>query len=122
MKLSLEKVDQLCRENRINVSALLRETGVSRNSFYSLARKDTLVPSSLVRIAEYLGVPIADLLEHSFTPSEKIKAIQVETARITSRYPDLDSDNVRHTLLLLEERPEDRLRRALRRGRSVDIR
>ncbi len=35
---------------------------------------------------------------------------------------DVDPDNVRHTLLLLNDKPIERLRRALQRGRRVNIR
>lgn len=42
--------------------------------------------------------------------------------RICTLYPDADRDTVRHTLLLLQEPPIERLRRALRRGRLAHIR
>jgi hypothetical protein len=43
-----------------------------------------------------------------------------ETEQILARNPDLTRDTVWHTLLLLDEPPIERLRRALRRGRRVD--
>jgi hypothetical protein len=39
-----------------------------------------------------------------------------ETERILARHPDLSRDTVWHVLLLLDEPPIERLRRALRRG------
>jgi len=122
MKLSLEKVDSICRQNNSNVGSMLREAGVSRNAYYNLARKDMVVPQSLVRIAEHLQVPVADLLEESYTPTERVRSLITETERIASRHGDVDRDNVRHTLILLDEKPVDRLRRALRRGRTFDFR
>jgi hypothetical protein len=98
------------------------EAGVSRNAFYSLARKDYVVPLSLIRIAERLDVSVAALLEETDTPTERVKSIAAESERIARLYPGVDRDNVRHTLLLLGERPVERLRRALRRGRFIDIR
>jgi hypothetical protein len=43
-----------------------------------------------------------------------------ETERILMRHPGLSRDTVWHVLLLLEEEPVERLRRALRRGRRAD--
>ena len=38
---------------------------------------------------------------------------------VLARYPHADPDNVRHTLILLEQPPLERLRRSLIRGRST---
>ncbi|MCX5754160.1 MAG: hypothetical protein NTW97_11065 [Candidatus Krumholzibacteria bacterium] len=95
---------------------------MSRNAFYSLARKEYVVPPSLIRIAEHLDVSVSTLLEETDTPVERMKALAAESERISRLYPGVDRDNVRHTLLLLNEKPVERLRRALRRGRFVDIR
>ena len=46
------------------------------------------------------------------------------TARVTkimAAHPDADPDNVRHTLILLEEPPLERLQRSLIRGRATAI-
>ena len=101
---------------------MLEKAGVSRNAFYTLARKKSIVPQSLIRIAEHLGVSVSDLLDESFTPTERIKYLITEAKRILKRHKDADFDNVRHTLLLLDEKPIERLRRALRRGRSFNFR
>lgn len=37
---------------------------------------------------------------------------------VLAQHPQADPDNVRHTLILLEEAPLERLRRSLIRGRS----
>jgi len=39
--------------------------------------------------------------------------------QVLARYPEADPDNVRHTLILLEQPPLERLRRSLIRGRSL---
>jgi hypothetical protein len=47
------------------------------------------------------------------------------TARVQSvlaAHPQADRDNVRHTLILLEQPPLERLQRSLIRGRSTAIR
>jgi hypothetical protein len=122
MRISLDKVEYECRRRDLRVGELLREAGVSRNAFYSLARKDYVVPLSLIRIAERLNIPVSDLLEETDTPVARMRSIAAEAARIAERYPEVDPDNVRHALILLNEKPVERLRRALRRGRFVDFR
>jgi len=122
MKLSMDKVEYECRRRDLNIAEMLRGAGVSRNAFYSLARKDYVVPSSLILIAERLHISVSALLEETDTPVERMKSVIAESERISKRYPGIDRDTIRHTLLLLGEKPVERLRRALRRARFVDIR
>ena len=122
VKLSIHKVESLCKQQNTGIGEMLHEADVSRNAFYSLARKKSVVPQSLIRIAEHLGVSVLDLLDETFTPTERIKFLIKETKRILKQHKDADFDNVRHTLLLLDEKPIERLRRALRRGRSFNFR
>jgi lambda repressor-like predicted transcriptional regulator len=122
MRISLDKVEYQCRRKGLSTTELLREAGVSRNAFYSLARKDYVVPRSVVLVAEHLDVSVSDLLEEADTPVARIKSIAAEAVEIAERNPGVDPDNVRHTLILLDEKPVERLRRALRRGRFVDFR
>jgi len=121
MKISMDKVEYECGRRGLNTGEMLREAGVSRNAFYCLARKDCVVPTSLIRIAERLDISVSALLEETDTPVERMKSLVAESERISKRYPGVDRDNIRHTLLLLNERPVERLRRALRRGRFVDL-
>ena len=122
MKISMDKVEYECRRKDLTIGEMLREAGVSRNAFYSLVRKDYVVPPSLIRVAERLGISVSALLEEADTPVKRIKSLVAESERISGRHPGADRDNIRHTLLLLNEKPVERLRRALRRGRFVDIR
>ncbi len=122
VKLSLKKVESFCKQRDTGIGDMLREAGVSRNAFYTLARKRSVVPQSLIRIAKHLGVSVSALLDDIVAPTERIKSLLAEATRISKRHRDVDRDNVRHTLLLLDEEPAERLRRALRRGRPVNIR
>jgi hypothetical protein len=122
MKLSLDKVELLCKRRSLHIGEMLQTAGVSRNAFYSLARKNSVIPRSLIRIAECLAVPVAALFDDTVTPTERIKSLLAEANRISKRHRDVDRDTVRHTLLLLDEKPVDRLRRALRRGRPFNLR
>jgi transcriptional regulator with XRE-family HTH domain len=118
----MDKVEYECRRRHLNIREMLREAGVSRNAFYSLARKDYVVPSSLILIAERLHISVSALLEETDTPAERMKSVIAESEHISKRYPGIDRDTIRHTLLLLSEKPVERLRRALRRARFVNIR
>jgi AcrR family transcriptional regulator len=122
VKLSMKKVERQCRKHGTSLARVLREAGVSRNAFYALARKESVVPQSLVRVAEYLEVSVATLLDDVPSPAQRMERLVAESNRIAGKYEGVDADNVRHTLLLLDEKPLERLRRALRRGRSVNIR
>jgi transcriptional regulator with XRE-family HTH domain len=118
----MNRIESLCRDRNVRIGELLEDAGVSRNAFYSLARKRSVVPGSLIRIADHLGVPVSSLLDESLTPIARMEKLIAETERIRTKCSDCDSDNIRHTLLLLDEKPVDRLRRALRRGRYFNFR
>lgn len=122
MKVSRQKVDSLCQRRGMSIGQMLREAGVSRNAFYTLVRKDSVVPQSLLRISERLGVSVSALLDDILAPVQRMQHLFAEADRIAKGRRGVDHDNVRHTLLLLEEKPIERLRRALRRGRSIDLR
>ncbi|MGW8321181.1 MAG: hypothetical protein ACWGSD_06480 [Thermodesulfobacteriota bacterium] len=88
----------------MTLSRLLKNAGVSKNAYYSLARKDTLLPKSVLAIANHLGVRPSAFLEEG--PEENQWAILLEELeRISALNHDADRDNIRHTLLLLEEPP-----------------
>lgn len=101
---------------------MLRDAGVSRNAFYTLARKNFVVPQSLIRISDVLEVSVSQLLDDVMTPRHRMKRILSELNGIVKRHPRVDCDNVRHTLLLLDDKPIERLRRALQRGRRLNFR
>jgi transcriptional regulator with XRE-family HTH domain len=113
------KVIDFCREKGLTISEALHQAGVSRNAYYSLVRKPSVLPTSLEALAEALGVPPSELLEDKRSASAKAKEMANEVDRIVRQHRGADRDNVRHTLLLLEEEPIARLRRALRRGRRI---
>ena len=122
VRLSLKKVESLCRRRNTYTAQLLRDAGVSRNAIYSLGRKDSVVPRCLIRIAERLDVPVSALLDDTEPSTARIESLIKEAQRIKKTHRGVDPDNVRHTLLLLDDKPVERLRRALRRGRSVNLR
>ena len=122
VKIDSKKIRELCRERDVSIQDVLRDAGVSRNAYYTLARKDSLLPRSLRAVASSLGVEPDELVTHSHSPAEAAVLRLTRTQSICAQHESADPDNIRHTLMLLEENPVERLRRALRRGRKFDFR
>jgi hypothetical protein len=49
------------------------------------------------------------------------RRLSTRVEKILAAHPDADRDNVRHTLILLEQSPLERLQRSLIRGRATAI-
>jgi len=121
MHVSTRNVKSLCRKQGLNLNQVLDETGVSRNAYYTIARKACVLPKSIVAIADRLGVSPLDILEDPGSPNQRATRLIGEVNKVKSHYPEVDEENVRHTLLLLREKPIDRLRRALTHAQKPDI-
>ena len=100
---------------------LLKTAGVSRTAYYSLLRKDTVLPKSVGRIAAQLGVSPSVFLNDSQLRIQRIRQLEAEADLIQQRYPESDRDVVLRTLRNLELAPVERLRRALVRAQKPDI-
>lgn len=78
-----------------------------------------------------MGVRVADFGNHRNRMSVKKKdsrerkasrwaaSLMKSVRAVLAAYPEADPDNVRHTLILLELPPLERLRRSLTRGRAL---
>ncbi len=117
MRLSSVKVKQRCTQRRLRLTDVLRQAGVSRTAYYSLARKESVLPKSILRIARQLEVDPAELLENEAAQIAHIRRLQAEAGALARRHPDCDRDVMFRTLLNLEQPPIERLRRALIRAR-----
>ncbi len=116
MRLSPSRIRELLETRELSLVAALREAGVSRTAYYSLARRSQLLPRTIRARAARLGVAAADLLET--TPEQDAADAKLARARrICAENPGTDRQTVWHTLSLLELLPEERLERSLRRGR-----
>jgi len=119
VKLARERVRTLARERGFTLTEALRRARVSRNAFYHLARRATVVPRSVHALGATLGVTSAALLDEApLSPEARAAALLSEARRIQARNPRSSFDNIWHTLWLLEATPAERLRRSLVRGRS----
>jgi hypothetical protein len=122
MRISLQKLGGLCDERNTSLSELLVQAQVSRNAFYSLARKDSVLPNSIRAIAARLNVKPSDFMEDEDLLVARSNLLMRRVNKIAEKHPGIDKDNIRHMFLLLEEKPVERLRRALIRAQKPDIR
>ena len=121
MRLATDRVRTLCARRGTNLSALLRDANVSRNAFYTLSRKPSVLPRTVRALAAGLGVQPSAFLKEDPSPVEEARLLIKQIDTIERRSKIHDRDNVRHTLLLLREKPIDRLRRALIRAQKPYI-
>ncbi|MFH0953360.1 MAG: hypothetical protein V1873_03425 [Verrucomicrobiota bacterium] len=121
MRLATTKVKELCARRGTRLGELLRAAGVSRTAYYSLARKDSILPKSIEAIARHLEVAPSEFLEEEKRAELQARAILARAAAIASKHRAANPENVRHTLLLLQKEPIERLRRALLRAQTIHI-
>jgi transcriptional regulator with XRE-family HTH domain len=121
MRIDSTNLKQLCRTKRIRLQALLKEAGVSRTAYYSLTRKESVLPKSVCRIAQRLGVSPLRFLNDPSDSVKRIRELQIQTDTICRRYPECDRDVVFRTLMNLDLPPIERLRKALIRGRQPHL-
>jgi len=121
MRIDLARLRKLAGKRGLSLAALLAKAGVSKTAFYHLVHKSSVLPASLGALAETLAVKPGAFLTEQNPDVAKIRSILNLTDRIVAGNPKLDRDNVRLTLLLLEEEPVQRLRRSLTRGRKSDL-
>jgi transcriptional regulator with XRE-family HTH domain len=122
MRISAEKLKHLCTGKELSIKELLSRAGVSRNAYYSLVRKGSVLPRSVIAIAARLGVSPAAFLESADTLITDTRLLLAKIDAICSSHRHADRDTIRHTLMLLQEQPIDRMRRALLRGKKFNIR
>ena len=118
MRIKTKRIKQLCNKQGKSLHELLADAGVSPNAYYTLARKESVLPGSVRAIAHSLNVSPLEILQDVQTDlvDPALRLIE-QVEGIMSRHGKADRDNVRHTLILLSEEPSTRLERALRRVR-----
>jgi transcriptional regulator with XRE-family HTH domain len=120
MRLAPDKVRALAEARGLTLSEALRRARVSRNAFYHLARRASVVPRTVRALGKALGVPSSELLDEAPpSPEERAAALLREARRIHARNPQSSFDDIWHTLWLLEMSPAERLRRSLVRGHAA---
>ncbi len=122
MKLDAEAAKKIARQQGLTLGGALRRARVSRTAFYSLARRPSVVPRTVIALARALGVAPSRLLrESTLTVRDRAEDLVREARRIRSRSPRAEFANLWHTLNLLEMTPAERLARSLARGRARPV-
>ena len=117
MRLDHEETMRIARDQGTTLTAVLERAGVSRTAYYSLRRRDNILPRTIRALADELEIDPERLLQK--TPTRLTYERRLKRAQeICDRFPDADFHNVWHTLTLLDLPPVERLRRSLRRGRA----
>jgi hypothetical protein len=117
MRLDHEETKRITQERGRSLTSVLSAAGVSRTAYYSLVRRDSILPKTIRDLARELAVEPERLLRK--VPTEVTYERRLERTRaVCERHPGTDFQNVWHTLTLLDLPPIERLRRSLRRGRA----
>lgn len=118
MRLSAEAIRRRCEAKGFPLARVLRDAGVSRTAYYSLRRRESVLPKTVLKLAAALDAPASELLDES-TSEERRARRRIDAARrIAGESSGTSFENVWHTMALLDEPPSERLNRALRRGRA----
>lgn len=116
MWLAADKLRKLASARKLTLNQLLRQAGVSKTAYYSLARKGSVVPDTVWNLAETLEVTPIEILSCAPPELALIHNRERKIRLIVRKYPKIDIENVRHTLILLEMPALERLQGALRRA------
>lgn len=119
MQVNANAIKELCRKRGWTLNNLLLKAGVSRTAFYALVRKDNILPKSIQSIAKEMNISPFDILLDQDREIRQARELYNKAMMIAQRHPGVDVDNVRHTLILLEEPCEERLRKGLLRGKTA---
>ncbi len=121
MRLSANQIKRLCARRGTTLQTLLGSVSVSRTAYYSLVRKDSVLPASVRLIAGALGVTPSSILNEDPELTWRVQARVRQARSIVANNPGTMFENIWHTLAVLDDPPIERLRRSLLRGRSRDI-
>lgn len=117
MRINHEKAKELARRRGRSLTSVLRDAGVSRTAYYSLASKPSVLPRSVRLLAEALDVDASHLLVE--VPTLRAHERRLARARaVCNEHGEAEFQNIWHTLVLLDLPPMERLNRSLRRGRT----
>ncbi len=121
MRLSPDRIKKLCARRGVSLQSFLESAGVSRTAYYSLIRRNSILPRSVQAMAGMLGVAPSSILEEEPPVSGRAQVLIQEAGSVLALNPRATFENVWHTLVLLDEPPIERLRRSLLRGRTHDL-
>jgi transcriptional regulator with XRE-family HTH domain len=121
MHLDVGSLKKRCGAKGLPLGEALRRAGVSRTAYYSLTRKESVLPQSIVRLARFLEVAPSELLRDGIAEAGHVRELREQAERIRRKSPGCDGDVIFRTLQNLELPPVERLRRALIRAPRRDV-
>jgi transcriptional regulator with XRE-family HTH domain len=121
MRVQAQRLKAICRDRGERLKDVLDAAGVSRTAYYSLTRKESVLPKSIQRLADCLDVSPLAFLEDGGAQVRRVRALRERTDAICREAPECDRDVVFRTLANLDRPPVERLRRALRRARETRL-
>lgn len=121
MKLDEEAIRRRCEARGLALSRVLRQAGISRTAYYSLLRRPSVLPKTVLKLASALDAPASEFLDDSTAEQRRARRRVDAAKRIAGETSGASFENVWHTLALLDEPPSERLKRALRRGRAGTV-
>jgi transcriptional regulator with XRE-family HTH domain len=103
------KILELCRKNGINMTEMCRKTNVSRSTMsdYKIGRKKSISLNNIVKISDYFGISVDELLERNSGEegTRKPEIRQSELIHSSGRYIKL--------LSLIEESSDEEVEKIL---------
>lgn len=121
MHVVVNKLKKILKKKQINFKTLLQKAHVSKTALYHLIKKDSVLPASLNRLAKVLNVQAGAFLEEQNPQEKKIRKLIQTLEGFLKKYPGVNRENAWHTLLLLDEKPIERLKRGLLRGQHQKL-
>lgn len=121
MRLSAEKLRNLCKQKKTSLGKVLQKAGVSKTAYYSLLYKDSVLPKSLEALAASLEVTPSLFLEEKNQEEQKILKLRKKVSVFLKANPGANVEDTWHTALLLQEKPIDRLKRSLIRAQKFNF-
>ena len=95
MRLSSERIKNLCRSRGLRLGELLAKAHVSRTAYYSLSRKETVLPRSVTSIDRTLGVAPSRILDDTGRLRLETRKLITELERIMAEHPSASREHGR---------------------------
>ena len=93
-----------------------RQKNINPRQQSSCRRVKDVLLGNWGRVSYVLVVPHEPKAPEDFEAADWAQKLARDVKAVLQRFPDADPDNVRHTLILLQLPPEERLARSLLRG------
>ena len=86
MKLNTESIRKMSRDRGLGLGELLKQAGVSRTAYYSLARREELLPASIRRLAKALDVSPESILLDEQKLAEEMRHIAQKAEALAAQH------------------------------------